>query len=371
MSSPSSFARPISRFPAVLLTALLCLASPGGALRAADGKSPGDILLYTDPDRGYSLPIPPGADVPPRTAPGPVRINSRKGYVVTVQAADVSSSASLADLLARFEAENLGEGKRWNHKVAGRPIVVGGLPGIDATYVSTNTRARVVMIRGARTDHVLIFMVAPDRFQELAGEFEWILTYFEPGPSEGRKKQAAPDVRSVRASPPPAAAAVPVRLDRRFADAGLGFVIAYPGDWIIERESAYLVVFSGAKGTDAYRATVSIENVRPPAAEGPAAAFTTVLADFKTRLSRAVPDLRFEAETPLFRGEGDSRVEGMQFLVGYSHGGEAFRKWVVVMRRAGVPVTHIWSYTAPADRFVVFHPVAEAMLESWMIEDKR
>lgn len=369
MSSPSSFARPISRFLAVLLTALLCLASPGGALRAADGKSPGDILLYTDPDRGYSLPIPPGADVPPRTAPGPVRINSRKGYVVTVQAADVSSSASLADLLARFEAENLGEGKRWNHKVAGRPIVVGGLPGIDATYVSTNTRARVVMIRGARTDHVLIFMVAPDRFQELAGEFEWILTYFEPGPGEGQKKPAAHDVRSARASSP--AAVVPVRLDRRFADAGLGFVIAYPGDWIVERGSAYLVVFSGAKGTDAYRATVSIENVRPPAAEGPAAAFTTVLADFKTRLARAVPDLRFEAETPLFRGEGDSRVEGMQFLVGYSHGGEAFRKWVVVMRHAGVPVTHIWSYTAPADRFVIFHPVAEAMLESWMIEDKR
>ena len=299
-----------------------------------------------------------------RTAPGPVRINSRKGYVVTVQAADASSSASLADLLARFEAENLGQGKRWDHKVAGRPIVVGGLPGIDATYVSTNTRARVVMTRGARTDHVLIFMVAPDRFQELAGEFEWILTYFEPGPGEGRQKTAA------RVTAPPAGV-VPVRLDRRFADAGLGFAIAYPGDWIVERESAYLVVFSGAKGTDAYRATVSIENVRPPAAEGPAAAFAVVLADFKARLSRAVPDLRFEAETPLFRGEGDSRVEGMQFLVGYSHGGEAFRKWVVVMRHAGVSVTHIWSYTAPADRFVIFHPVAEAMLESWMIEDKR
>lgn len=364
MSSPSSFAKPIRYFLAVLLAALVCLASSGGASRAANEKSPRDILLYTDPDRGYSLPIPPGADVPPRTAPGPVRINSRKGYVVTVQAADVSSSASLADLLARFEAENLGEGKRWNHKVAGRPIVVAGLPGIDATYVSTNTRARVVMIRGARTDHVLIFMVAPDRFQELAGEFEWILTYFEPGPGEGRQKA----VERV-ASPP--AAVVPVRLDRRFADAGLGFAIAYPGDWIIERESTYLVVFSGAKGTNAYRATVSVENVRPPAAEGPAAAFAAVLADFKARLSRAVPDLRFEAETPLFRGEGDSRVEGMQFLVGYSHGGEAFRKWVVVMRHAGVPVTHIWSYTAPADRFVIFHPVAEAMLESWMIEDKR
>lgn len=364
MSSLSSFAKPTERFLVLLLTALLCLALPGGALRAASGKSPGDILLYTDPDRGYSLPIPPGADVPPRATPGPVRINSRKGYVVTVQAADVSRSTSLADLLARFEAENLGEGKRWNHKVAGRPIVVAGLPGIDATYVSTNTRGRVVMVRGARTDHVLIFMVAPDRFQELAGEFEWILAHFEPGPGEGQQKTIA------RAAAP-APAAAPVRLDRRFADPGLGFAIAYPGDWIVERESAYLVVFSGAKGTDAYRATVSIENVRPPAAEGPAAAFAAVLADFKTRLTRAVPDLRFEAETPLFRGEGESRVEGMQFLVGYSRGGEAFRKWVVVMRHAGLPVTHIWSYTAPADRFAIFHPMAEAMLESWMIEDKR
>ncbi len=364
MSSRSSFARPIERRVAGLVTAALCLLALLVPAGAADGKPPGDILLYTDPVRGYSLPIPPGAEMPPRAAPGPVRINSRKGYVVTVQAADASPTASLADMLARFEAENLGEGKRWNNKIAGRPATIAGLPGMDASYVSVNTRARVVMVRGARTDHVLMFLATPDHYQNLVGEFEWILAHFEPGPGEGGKKAEA-------RAPAAAMAAIPTRLDRRFADKALGFAVAYPGDWIAAREGSYLVVFSGAVGTDAFRVTVGVETVRPPAAGDSAAVFAAVLTDFKGRLSRAVPDLRFEAETPLFRGEGETRVEGTQFLAGYSHGGEAFRKWVVVMRHAGQPVAHIWSYTAPADRFDTFRPVAEAMLESWTIEDGR
>ena len=159
------------------------------------------------------------------------------------------------------------------------------------------------------------------------------------------------------------------RLDARFTDPALGFTVAYPRDWVAARENPFLVVFSGREGTEAYRATVSIENVRPPGAASAVAATAEVLADFKMRLARAVPDVRTEAETPIFRGEGDKRVEGSQFLVNYRHGGESFRKWVVIMRRAAAPVVHIWSYTAPGDRFDAFRPVAEAMLESWSIED--
>ena len=160
-----------------------------------------------------------------------------------------------------------------------------------------------------------------------------------------------------------------IRLDQRFADRGLGFAVAYPETWIAAREGPYLVVFSGREGTEAFRATVSIENVLPPGAGTPTAAIAAVLADFKMRLARAVPDIRTEAETPIFRGAGDKRIEGSQFLVHYNHGGEMFRKWVVIMRRAALPVVHIWSYTAPSDRFDRFRPVAEAMLESWSIED--
>ena len=160
-----------------------------------------------------------------------------------------------------------------------------------------------------------------------------------------------------------------IRLDQRFVDIGLGFAVAYPDTWVAARENPYLVVFSGREGTESYRATVSIENVRPPGAATPTAATVAVLADFKTRLARAVPDMRTEAETPIFRGEGDKRVEGTQFLVNYRLGGEPFRKWVVIMRRAAHPVVHIWSYTAPGDRFDAFRPVAEAMLESWKIGD--
>lgn len=178
---------------------------------------------------------------------------------------------------------------------------------------------------------------------------------------------ASAETRGEAAAVRPAA----IRLDQRFADRELGFVVAYPDTWVAAREGPFLVVFSGREGTEAFRATVSIENVRPPGAGTPTSAIAAVLADFKMRLARAVPDIRTEAETPIFRGAGDKRIEGSQFLVNYSHGGEPFRKWVVIMRRAAAPVVHIWSYTAPRDRFDAFRPVAEAMLESWTIEDGR
>jgi hypothetical protein len=160
-----------------------------------------------------------------------------------------------------------------------------------------------------------------------------------------------------------------IRLDQKFVDRGLGYALAYPDSWVAAREGPFLVVFSGREGTEAFRATVSIENVLPPGAGTPTAAIAAVLADFKVRLARAVPDVRTEAETPIFRGAGDKRIEGSQFLVNYGYGGEMFRKWVVIMRRTAAPVVHIWSYTAPRDRFDRFRPIAEAMLESWTIGD--
>jgi hypothetical protein len=154
---------------------------------------------------------------------------------------------------------------------------------------------------------------------------------------------------------------------QRFSDGRFGFTIQYPADWTAAHDGNYAVVFSGRVGSEAYQAMVSVQNVQPPSAKTPAEAASAALADLKATLTKTAANLKLEAETPLVHGERGARLEGYQFLVSYTHAGQRFRKWAVVLPRAAGNVAHIWAYTSPEGRFDTFRPIAEAMLDSWTI----
>ncbi len=61
-------------------------------------------------------------------------------------------------------------------------------------------------------------------------------------------------------------------------------------------------------------------------------------------------------------------MQGHQFLVAYTQGGQPFTQWTVVVPRPAGTVVHVWSYTAPDGLFPVFRPVAEAMRKTWAID---
>lgn len=369
----------------------------GAPSPAAGASRPtGERTIYTHPKRGFVLPLPPAADFEERPPHGHLHVQSRKGYVFSVQTADANPSVAFDAMFGKLEAQNLGRDRRWLRKISSQDARLAGLPAREAIYEGPSTRTRVVLARGARTDFVIMFFAPPDQYESLIGEFEWVLSNFRPGPGEGTGA-AAPSAppKSVVAPPPPPAvsppaaplavpapgeakvAAPPVAassvkpalpaLTQRFADQSLGFVVSYPFDWVTAREGAFVVVFSGREGSPAFRATVSVQNVQPPAVKTPAEAIRATVADLKSQIQKSAAEYRFEAETPIAHGQGSTRLDGEQFLVSYRHGGEPFRKWTVVMPRPAGTVVHVWSYAAPAEIFDSFRPIAEAMLESWRI----
>lgn len=318
------------------------------------------VQTYLHPVRKFTLAIPPGMEVFERGETVQVSIRSRQGYMINVQTGDAKPEVSLAQMTAKLEAQYLGPGKPWSQKTNQRTLSVAGLAAKETIYEGAGTRVRVVIARGEKSDFVFMFFAPRESYESLAPKFDWFLANFQPNPTER--------LTAMGGGPSPGALSSKTGVaPKRFAEPGYGYSIQYPGDWVVTLSSANTATFSGKKGTDAFHAIVSIQNVKPPEAKTPAQAALRALADLKASLSREASNVVFVGEQPLTYKNENLSLEGRQIVVTYTFAGERYRKWALVVPRPSGTVAHIWSYTAPDSRFRTFRPFADAMLKSWTI----
>ena len=317
------------------------------------------VQTYQHPVRKFTLAIPPGMEVFERGETVQVSIRSRQGYKINVQTGDARPKVSLVQMTANLEAQYLGPGKPWSQKTNQRTMSVAGLAANETIYEGAGTRVRVVIARGEKSDFVFMFFAPRETYESLASKFDWILANFQPNPAER--------LTAAGGGPSPGAGAKTGIAPKRFAEPGYGYSIQYPGDWVVTQSSANTAIFSGKKGTDAFHAIISIQNVKPPEAKTPAQAALRALADLKASLSREASSVVFVGEQPLTYKNENLSLEGRQIIVTYTFAGERYRKWALVVPRPSGTVAHIWSYTAPDSQFRTFRPFADAMLKSWTI----
>lgn len=335
--------------------------SSGGQEKPAQ---PGQIETYLHPIRKFSAVVPVGAELSERGDAVEVLIRSRQGYMIKIQTGDANPTLSLSHMIAKLEAKYLGPGKPWSNKLGEKPSKMAGLVAVEALYDGAGTRAEVVIARGVKTDFVIIFFAPVESFEKLEREFKWFLSNFAPNPVDIPVAKKSPAASPAKQPVPPIPSVSPKRFDR----AGYGYAIQYPGNWDVSRPSDNTASFSGKKGTPAYQVVVSIQNVRPASAKTPGEAADRALKDLKGSLAREAGDFRIVGEKPLIYRNGNLSLSGRQIVVTYSYSGERYRKWAMVLPRPEGTVAHIWSYTAPDNRFMEFRPFADAMLKSWTIQ---
>jgi len=321
------------------------------------------VKTYLHPVRKFVLAIPLGADLSERGKAVQVSIRSRNGYIINIQTGDANPGLSLAQMLSKLEAQYLGLGKPWSLKISGKKTTVAGLPTAEAIYEGANTRVKVNIVRGAKTDFVFIFFASSENFENLLKEYSWFLLNFQPNPAD--LMTASSSIGKAAAMPIKMPVGVP---PKRFAETGYGYSIQYPGDWQVTKPTETTATFSGKKGTDAFQVVVNIQNVRPAKVNTPFEAAGQVLADLKSSLARDAADFSIIGEKSLTYKNGNLSLAGRQMVVMYTYGGQRYRKWALVLPRPAGTVAHIWSYTAPDSRFQTFRPIADAMLKSWTIQ---
>lgn len=382
------------------------------AAPAADGAR-----QFVHPTRGYVLNVPEGAAIEHRSQGADVEIRAELGWAVVIQTQSAKATIGTSESVARLEDLYLGPGRPWSRKVDLGASVVAGLPAFDAVYDGFGTRFRVVIARGADSEYLFILRTPPERFEAAMQGFRALMDGFRPGPRDmvartdtfirqaalppaiPRSRQAPqrltagegsslahapgtqPDAGPMPTIPPPSAAPVETAVAEpeppppppsilEFSEPRLGYVIDYKPDWIYEIPSDSAVMFSGRDDTDAYWATVSIQNVAPPDAESTMHAVSMIVDQLQEQFSTQAPDVVFESAGPYVYHHGAAFLLGREFFAVYGSDGTRYRQWSVVLPRPKGHVAHIWTYRAPAERFDIYLPVAEAMLRSWRIEDR-
>ena len=361
--------------PALFFSVVLFVGYPVSAqsnqpqTKPSGPASPKLAKTYLHPVRKFVLAIPLGAELSERGEAVQVSIRSRQGYIINIQTGDVNPALTLAEMVSKLEAQYLGLGKPWSQKIGGKSTTVAGLQAAEAMYEGANTRVKVIIVRGAKTDFVFIFFAPIDTFEKLANELNWFLSNFQPNPADlvlatksGTKSKTKSGEMAEKSS------ATGGVTPKRFSQSGFGYSIQYPGNWEVTKPSDNIATFSGKKGTAAFQAVVNIQNVKPAKAKNPGDAADQVLADLKASLARDAVDFSIVGEKPLTYKNGNLSLAGRQMVVVYTYAGQRYRKWALVLPRPAGTIAHIWSYTAPENQFKEYRPIADAMLKSWTIQ---
>jgi len=359
--------------------------APGEAIPIPGQGTP---VAYQDPKRGYMIIAPADARFQHRGEGLPFAIQSRKGYAINIQVGDANPALPTSQMFAKLEQGYLGDGKAWSVKIAEGEAVIAGLPAGTATYESGSSRTRVVIARGQKSDFVFMFFAPSNQFERLSVEFAWIMKHFRPAadelppePVHLSQHEPAPKPKApLRAQHAPTS--IPAGRVARdassahddmqiFSEPGYGYQVEYPGEWKLEKVSAFTNIFSGPEGSPAYDAIIALQNVQPEGAGSGDEAATAAFADLKASLQRDAQGVDFVGEKPVAYVKQGLSLQGWQFVASYDHQGKRFRKWALVLPRPNGTVAHIWSYTAPMERFDQFRPVAEKMLQSLRIDPEQ
>jgi len=289
-------------------------------------------------------------------------IQSRRGYRITVQSAAHTEGDTLQQMMGRLEALHLGEGKTWARKIDSGEMRVAGLPAVTAIYEGGPTRTQIVLMRAADTDLVFMFFASSSNFNELSSDFRWFLERVKTAASTSK----GPDPVAKSPLPP---ASEDTKKWSAFAEPALGYRISYPPGWVLYRVSDNAIVIGGPEGTDAYAATIGVQNVLPARKNDTLDAVATVAADLKRQLA-ALPQGRLFQEGTYAHVSGGKPLNGTQFTAQFTEGQAMLQQWTVVLPHGGgaSAVVHVWSYRAPAVAFEKYRPVAASILTSLALD---
>ena len=347
----------LTTIPLYILSTIVFVIAVAGSASAAQ-----QAVWYNSPSKLYGIAIPPNAKAQ-QLSNNTLMIQSQNGYKVRLQTGAVNSKFDLNAMAAKLESLYLGEDKTWRSKLAHTATSISGLDAVTMIYEGSKIRSKAVIARGTKDDFVLIFTAPSDTFNDQVRDFDWMLANFRPAASEVKVSRAE---KRPNKSPAPLST-MPDDVSR-FAERAFGYSVAYPGDWTVTRLSPAAVLISGKEGTQAYYATVGIQNIQPPSATGPQQAMAAVLAGLKTELLAKARDVRYFDEGAVAYEKQGLRLKAHQFVVSYEDGGRRYKQWTMIVPRPSGTVIHVWSYRSPEKQFDIFRPIADAIRQSWRID---
>ena len=163
------------------------------------------------------------------------------------------------------------------------------------------------------------------------------------------------------------------KLDLLFDGKDVGYTMAYPSDWIVERPDpkSSVVMFSGKQGTEAYDATVNIQNLMTTKTGGKYTDADSVVKDMQNQVKAGATDVKYPMETRdvSYTTQKGTELKGKQFVVEYTRDGKTNRQWQVILPRPEGGYIYMLAFTAPVSIFDKYSDLAQAMIQSWNLSE--
>lgn len=341
----------------------LGLATTNDAQSAEATKQPlteqNTARLYQHPIRNFQIIIPPNVEVLEEKNGDRLSIRSRKGFVINIQSGDHRDDYTIDTMYALLEQRYLGTGKPWSRKGDILNTVTGGIPSKEVIYYGRNTRSRVVIAQGQKTDFVFMFFAPDQSYQNLMMEFDLTMASFKPASDELTEAETKQPkvVQSARKS-----------IWNRFYSPDYGFRINYPENWIVGNDQPDSISFSGKPDTAEYNTIIAMQNHRPNVLENNDTLVSQSLKQYMAAFKRSVPKYNVLPHQAFVYEKNNLTLQGLQAVVTYQYKGGNYKKWIVMLPRPEGEIVHIWSYTAPENQFDKVAPMAQKILQSLDIE---
>jgi len=143
---------------------------------------------------------------------------------------------------------------------------------------------------------------------------------------------------------------------REFCDPTLGFCIGHPLDWSPFFPHGGGVGFAGSAETGASSINVSVQGFAPGTLGEGETGVRDLITLYKYGIVRASARLSIDSS---------AYPAGDGYVADYVLPGGVFRQWRVAI--ASGDFVFSWAYTAPADLYDAFSPIAAAMLATWKV----
>ncbi|MBU2613015.1 hypothetical protein KJ925_00960 [Patescibacteria group bacterium] len=183
--------------------------------------------------------------------------------------------------------------------------------------------------------------------------------------------QTPEPVAEEQPTPEPVQLPPALELTEMFSETDAGYTMGYPKDWTyeVQGEGFRTVIFNGASGTEAYRATVNIQTIPSKENGGTFATVQEVMDDLKAQIEKDESGKVLDEQELAYTTESKEQLSGIQIAAEYALEGEVFQQWQIVVPRADGKAFNTIAYTAPASIFLAFQPTAQSMIQTWaMVE---
>ncbi len=145
---------------------------------------------------------------------------------------------------------------------------------------------------------------------------------------------------------------------------GMGLRLSLPAGWEMTQRDGHTVVVSGAPGSPAYFATVTVTNQENPTPQDPASGAATLLSTYLDAIRARGPNQEVLREAPFRYLNPGPGADGLQAVVSFAAPSGVMRQWVVVVPRADIPVAHVIIYSATDEDFDTYLNQARRVLDS-------